>query len=473
MAIAMAGMLVAWIAVNNVKRGVVAAVTGAIRPVSATGDSSWSAYLNGSTHQSYNAAEMAISPVNVRRLTRAWIFRGFRARGHGQPRSEFLSSPTVVGGVVYIGSDAGWFYELDAATGAVLAKRFMGFQPARTCKARGFVDTATVEVDPADGQRTVYVAAANGFLYALRASDLSVKWSSLIAIPSPRVSDYFQWSSPTVVRGRIYIGISSNCDHPLVRGGLVSFSQATGKRLAVFRTLPGGGLGGSIWSSAAVGPNGDVFVSTGNPRKGKIEAGYSDALVKLDPVTLRPLASFAVPVRQVVPDGDFGGSPTIFGQYVGACDKNGIYYALRWATMKLAWSARIGATAARHGISNCSAAAIFDGRHLYLAGPAATVGGRTFRGSIAELDPVTGRVLWRTGLPNGVIGSPAMDGAGVIAVGTYDFSSRPNAIYLVSAASGKILRRLVKGSRDFAQSVFADGLLFTATGTGISAWRLR
>ena len=49
-----------------------------------------------------------------------------------------------------------------------------------------------------------------------------------------------------------------------------------------------------------------------------------------------------------------------------------------------------------------------------------------------------------------------MDGGGVIAVGTYDSSTTPNAIYLVKAATGRIVRALLKGSYDFAQSVFAE-----------------
>lgn len=63
-----------------------------------------------------------------------------------------------------------------------------------------------------------------------------------------------------------------------------------------------------------------------------------------------------------------------------------------------------------------------------------------------------------------------MDGGGVIAVGTYDSSKTPNAVYLLNARTGKIVRTLIKGSSDFAQSVFADGRLFTANGTGVYAW---
>jgi hypothetical protein len=79
-------------------------------------------------------------------------------------------------------------------------------------------------------------------------------------------------------------------------------------------------------------------------------------------------------------------------------------------------------------------------------------------------------VLWQTGLPNGVIGAPTLDGGGVVAVGTYGSSATLNAVYLADARTGRIVRTLITGSTDFAQSVFAGGWLFTANGTGVYAW---
>ena len=66
-----------------------------------------------------------------------------------------------------------------------------------------------------------------------------------------------------------------------------------------------------------------------------------------------------------------------------------------------------------------------------------------------------------------------MDAGGVIAVGTYDFTKTPNAIYLLNASTGAILRRLNRGSPVFAQSVFAEGMIFTANGNGLFAWSLK
>ncbi|HYS33005.1 MAG TPA: PQQ-binding-like beta-propeller repeat protein [Streptosporangiaceae bacterium] len=430
----------------------------------------WPAYLDGPQHTSFNVGETAISPVTAGKLASRWRFLGIKPTRPGQPDRGFLASPTVVGGNVYIGADTGWFYKLNALTGHVLAKRFIGFQRATTCHpGRGFVDTATVEPDPS-GKLTVYVGGADGYLYALRASNLSVKWRSVIAIPSTKVNDFFQWSSPTVARGRVYIGVASNCDDPLVRAALISYSQANGRRRSVFRPMPGQLLGASIWSSAAIDSSGNVYVTTGNAGKGAVAPGHSDSIIKLTPDTLRPISSFKVPSGQLIGDGDFGASPTVFGPYVGACNKNGVFYALHRSTMKLAWSRRIGAPAPRHGISNCSASAISNGTTLFVAGPRHLINGTAYPGSVQALNPNTGALLWQTGLANGVIGSPSMDGGGVLAVGTYDFTNTPNEVYLLDATTGQIVRRLARGSADFAQSVFAEDRLYTANGDGLVSW---
>jgi outer membrane protein assembly factor BamB len=157
---------------------------------------------------------------------------------------------------------------------------------------------------------------------------------------------------------------------------------------------------------------------------------------------------------------------------VGACDKNGIYYALDRATMQVAWETRIGAKSSSASPAQCSAAAIYDGSHLYVAGDPTTINGVSYRGSALQMDPSTGAILWQTGLPNSAIGSPSMNGGGVMVIGTYDFTSTPNAFYLVNAANGQLLGTLLSGSTDFAQPVFANGDLFLANvGKGLKVYK--
>jgi outer membrane protein assembly factor BamB len=199
-------------------------------------------------------------------------------------------------------------------------------------------------------------------------------------------------------------------------------------------------------------------------------------MLKLSP-TLRLLASFQVPKAAIVGDGDFGGSPTLFTAVikgnkvplVGACNKNGIYYALRRSDMAKVWQRRIGVKSSGKVLGQCQAAAAFDRHFLYMGGPGTTIGSKTFRGSVLRLNPATGAIGWRTGLRNGVLTSPSINGSGVIGVGTYDNSTRPNATYLVDGRTGAILRTLDPGF-DFPQTAFADGWVYTASSTGLYAW---
>jgi outer membrane protein assembly factor BamB len=439
-----------------------------------TSTTDWPGYLHGSDHSAYNPADASITSGNVAQVAMKWHWAGDAPTMPGQPTAALYASPTVADGYVYIGAKNGYFYQLDEVTGAALHKVFLGFSQKLTCNPQGIIATATVAVDPADGKDTVYIAGPDGYLYALDAMDLSTKWRSVIDIPSTTVNDYFQWSSPTVANGKIYVGSASQCDKPLTRGALVSFDQGTGTEISRFFTVPDGSLGGGVWSSAAVADDGTVYISTGTPPRKPADHADSVSIVKLDGTTLQKLGSYRVPDTNLCGDCDFGGSPTVFGSMVGACNKNGIYYALDRATMTLAWQRTIGALDGS-ATSPCLSAAAYDGTSLYIGGNLTVVNGTSYQGSLRRLDPATGAVQWELGLPNPVLTTPTLNGAGVLALGTDGGrTGTPNAVYLVDASTGTILRTLSSGGRTFAQSVFANGYLFTANiGKRLAAYHLR
>jgi len=227
--------------------------------------------------------------------------------------------------------------------------------------------------------------------------------------------------------------------------------------------------GGAVWSSIAVAPGGDVYATTGNGPDSAPRLQNSEEIIKLDPNTLKLLGAYKVPQRQVTTDGDFGGSPVIFGKYVGACNKNGYFYVLNQATMKLVWRWRIGRSTGGPKRGACLASPVYNGTELFFGGNQTTFGTVTWPGSVSARSATTGALLWQTGLPGGVMGSPAMDGGGLIAVGT--FSPDPDGVYLVDASTGAIVEQLTSGWA-YGQSVFADSWLFTATSNGVTAWGL-
>jgi outer membrane protein assembly factor BamB len=440
----------------------------------------WPQYLHGPQHSSVSDAT-AFTVSNAASAGQVWHWQPPVISGELAPTLD--ASPTVVAGVVYIGAQSGGFYALNEATGAVIWSRRLDTQPAVTCTAQGITSTAAVLPDPVTGTSTVYVSGAR-FLYALNAATGAVVWKTELGPPDKAQPDgYYNWSSPTVAGGHIYAGLASNCDNPLVRGGVVELDQHTGQVLHTWYTVPAGSIGGSVWSSVAVSStDSDVWASTGNecdptinkcPSGNKI--GNSLSIVHLSP-SLRLLQAWQAPgTAGHGHDWDFGSSPTLFGSLgippdVGACNKDGLYYTLADNPLGSSpvWTDRLGVPGGARGV--CISSAVWNGPAgtLYLSGDGTTIGGRSFGGSVGQVNPSTGAFRWHTGLPCAVMGTPALDGAGVLAVGSYRCvkPATPGA-YLISATTGAILTTLpVAAGKVFAQPVFAQGSLFVATESG-------
>jgi outer membrane protein assembly factor BamB len=439
----------------------------------------WPAYLFSPDHSSWNSHATAITPANAAGLVQAWQWTPDAPTLPGQPESALLASPTVFRGRIYIGTNSGDFYALDEGTGEVVWKRFIAFAPGTTCGAIGFTSSATVAAGPVRRDRAVYVGAADGYLYALDAADGSIVWRSLVAAPSATANDYYIWGSPTVINGRVYIGVSSQCDNPLVQGGLRVFDQSTGALLASYDTVPDGSVGGSIWSSAAATRVGSVWVTTGNEDPDSPQVGDSNSIVRLDSLTLVKQDIWTVPVAQQIFDGDFGASPTLFTsgrgrsvtRLIGACNKNGTFYALNAIRLSEGpvWSFQVSKTAT--GRALCLAAAVWDGSRLFVAGNETTIRGAIYKGSVRRLSPATGNPIWETGLPAQIVGTPTLNASGVLVAATWDRDL--NAAYLFDAASGVILATIsTSNSAVFAQPVFADNYLLIATQSeGLHAYR--
>jgi len=287
------------------------------------------------------------------------------------------------------------------------------------------------------------------------------------------------------VGSSIDIGISSQCDSPLVRGGEKGFDQATGRAIGTYYSMPKGTVGGSIWSSAASDGT-SLWVTTGNsdPSLPDTEQGDSFSIVQLDGTTMKREKKWTIP-GQAHTDRDWGGSPTLFSatiggktvSLVGAADKDGYFYAFRRNALGNGpvWKTLIGSTP---GSNNdvCIAAAIWDGTRLFAACNLTKIGVTTYDGSVRQLDPATGGVIWERGLDGAVLGSPTLDGAGVIAASTWKGAGpkKKATTYLLDAASGQVLKDYPTsgGSSVFGQPVFADGdLLVASIDQGLFAYK--
>jgi outer membrane protein assembly factor BamB len=438
---------------------------------SAAASINWPGFLYGVTHTSRNASATAITTSNAASLVHAWTWHGDKPTMTGQPAPTLAASPTVFNGTVYIGANTGVFYALNESTGMVKWSRFIAFTPKLTCNAaKGFTSTATVAKDPTTGKLTVYVGAADGYLYAFDAATGNTDWRAAVGIPSTTVNDYYLWGSPTVFGGNVYIGISSQCDNPLVQGGVKEFNQSTGMPENTYFTVPSGSTGGSVWSTPAVSTaNGNVFVTTGNGNPSSPSQGDSVSVVRLSSSLVKQ-DIWTVPAAMLKRDDDFGGSPSLFNAViggktfamVGACNKNGWFYALKANKLSAGpvWKLQVGAGFSNTTGDQCIASAVWDGTHLFIAGNQTMINGTTYFGSIREVDPATGNVIWATGLPGAIMGTPTLDGSGVIAAASYDGATgSTNAAFLLNASNGNLLTTITTNSKDFGQPVFADNML--------------
>ena len=464
-----------------------AAITGVAHlrsSLTATPAADWPSFLNDATHSSYNPAATSITTGNLGSLQPAWRWLVPPPPNTGP--ATLWASPVVQNGVVYIGAEDGYFFALNEATQQVLWSDYLGLVTPTTCPGTyGITATATVTNDPSTGKPTVYINAADGHAYALDAATGAVVWKSVVGIPSTTKNDYYAWGSPLVTNGIVYVGISADCDNPLVQGGVVAINQATGAQIAKWQDQPNTKLGGSVWSSPSVTASGRIIAATGNGYGGSGQPLYDNSIVALDPNSLSVLDYWQVPPQQQIYDGDFGGSPTMFTAtisgastpMVGICNKNGSYYAFRQDDLHAGpvWQTTI-TVPYPGGSEECVAAAIWDGTRLIEGGGApTTINGTSYMGSVQALDPATGTPIWQTGLPGIVVGSPTEDGSGVVAAATLQSSTGTNGVYLLSAATGAILDFIpTPKSFLFGQPIFAQQDLLVGTGSaeGLTAYEI-
>ena len=165
----------------------------------------WTQYLHGPQHSSVSLST-AFTPANAASASQVWHWQPPTVRGKPAPALD--ASPTVAAGRVYIGAQSGGFYALNETTGTVAWHRQLDTEAKVTCPARGITSTAAVLPDPVNGTSTVYVSGAR-FLYALNAGTGAMIWKTEIGPASTSAPNaYYNWSSPTVVGGHIYVGLS-------------------------------------------------------------------------------------------------------------------------------------------------------------------------------------------------------------------------------------------------------------------------
>lgn len=210
--------------------------------------------------------------------------------------SSAFGQPAVAGGRLYVGSDNGFVYALNAASGCV----YWSFQAQ--AGVRTAISIGSASTGAGGAQTVVYFGDLRGNVYAVNAETGAQVWTRR-ADPHPltRIS-----GAPTLADGRLYVPLSSleegaganpNYECCTFRGGVVAYDARNGNE--VWRTYTiavtpkrirknasgtqlWGPAGSAIWSSPTVdAKRGLLYVATGNGYNDPA-AETSDAVVAYD-----------------------------------------------------------------------------------------------------------------------------------------------------------------------------------------------
>jgi polyvinyl alcohol dehydrogenase (cytochrome) len=377
-----------------------------------------------------NAQAAGLSQEQIPQLKLKWAF--------GFPRGDSAyGQPSVVGGRVFVGSDNGYVYSLDAATGCV----YWSFH------ARSGVRTAPV-VAPLAGcgaqKYAVYIGDMRANAYALDALTGQQLWMR-------ELSDHYtarMTAAPALYQGRLYMPISATEEvfsaapsYPCCtfRGSVVALDANTGEQIWRTYAIPevpqpirknsvGTQLwapaGAAIWNSPTIDSKRHVlYVGTGDAYT-EPASKNSDAVLAMDLTTGKILWSFqAVPndawmvgcvptttencPKDLGVDFDFGSSPILIKLSSGheillATPKSGRVFALDPDRQgAVLWSVNLSeGTAPNNGQIAFGGAA--DSERLYLA---------LEDGTFAAIDLRAGKRAWTTRLESlDILGRPTSNG---------------------------------------------------------------
>ncbi len=337
------------------------------------------------------ASEAGLTAEQIPRLALRWAF-GF------PDATSAWAQPTIVGGRVFVGSQNGTVYALDAKTGCI--HWFFS--------ADGGVRTAITAGPREGGGANVYFGDTAAQAYAVDAASGRLVWKTRVEEhPLARIT-----GSPALYRDRLYVPMSSYEESQganpqygccTFRGSVSALDVKTGR--VVWRTFMmteplkargtssagvtlHGPAGAAIWSAPTIDPKRRVlYVGTGNSYTGP-ETPMSDAIVAIDLASGKiawtrqlfprdifisgclPASTNPNCADQSGPDYDFGNAPILTTvpngkEAIVVGQKSGLGWALDPdARGHILWQYRAGPGGVLGGIEWGSAV---DGEHAYFA----------------------------------------------------------------------------------------------------------
>ncbi len=418
-------------------------------PTSSTED--WPTYLHD-LRRSSASGETFFTTSNIATLTKIWSFNAGGA---------IAAQPVIVSGIAYIGAWDGYMYALNASTGALVWKTYLGQTTSLLCQPAtlGVTSSATVS------NGIVYVGGGDSYWYALDASTGAILWKVYTGDNS-QTSGHYNWSSPLIYGNYAYIGIASNCDNPLVQGQLLQVDLTSHSIVNTFDTVPSGQLGGSIWGSPSVDPTTNtIYVAVGN--RNQMNQPYTQAVLALDAGTLALKAAWQIPNADSVTDSDFGTTPLLFDDssgrhWLAADNKDGYLYIFDRTNIAAGpvWKRLVAYGGSCPDCGDGSIAPLtFANDMLFAAGGNTTINGQGYLGSVRALDPATGTVLWEHGAPAPILSALTWVNGLVI-------DEAGDTLEILDASSGTRLYSFTAPAPFYGAASISHGTLYVASVSG-------
>ena len=244
----------------------------------------WSPDIFNARFQSTKAA--GLQPASAGRLALKWAF--------GLPAtSSAYGQPTIVDGRVFVGTDSGYMYSLDAATGCT----HWSFQAQSGLRSTPVIAPAK----PGSSQFAAYFGDIHGNVYSVDASNGELLWKiSIDPHPLSRITAGIKY-----LNGRLYVPVasleepeSSSFNYPCCtfRGMVASLDASTGKQLWKTYTVSEtptprvsaagkkfmGPAGAGVWGPVTIDTKRKaLYIGTGNAFS-EPDVGRSDAIMALE-----------------------------------------------------------------------------------------------------------------------------------------------------------------------------------------------
>jgi len=365
----------------------------------------WPAFGHDLRNSRFQPAEKKITPSTATLLMPKWTFGISNAGGVG----NFQSTPIVADGCLYVGTNQGWVFALNADTGAVVWKTNLASSDLLAGLSGGIFSLAV-------GNGRVYAnvsATDRPYADALDQATGKVLWKAVVATGGGAYTN----SSPALIHGMLFIGISGPEDGPTKGrhpGGYALLDEKTGrliKRVYTVTTAENarGFKGVSLWGTPVFdAETGYAYDGTGQPASKNKEARLSNSIIKIDLRRGAGLGDIVDSYHGDYDEGqdlDFGGSPNMWtdakGRTVGGdLQKSGRYHAVYADTMSQAWWARLADPLA---LGDAGTGAV-DGKAVYVAGSSQTAAKaeEPNPGYLYSFNKTTGAQNWRTPIASGV-----------------------------------------------------------------------